>query len=72
VKCNDLLTAALRIVILGCIARCNTVKDTLEEVALIDLAQVTDHGVAYLAGLKSVHSACIDLGERNGVLYLEI
>ena len=38
----------------GCIARCNSVKDTLEEVVLIDLPQVTDAGVAYLAGLKFV------------------
>lgn len=71
-KCNDLLTDALRVIVLGCIARCNTVKDTLEHVALIDLAQVTDHGVAYLAGLKSVHFTYIRPGKRESFVDLEI
>ena len=36
----------------GSIARCNLAKETLESMALIDLVQLTDNGVAYLAGLK--------------------
>jgi hypothetical protein len=41
---------------LGSIARCNKVKDTLESVVLIDLVQISDNGLAYLAGLKYVNS----------------
>jgi hypothetical protein len=37
---------------LGSIARCNKVKETLESVALIDLVQITENGLAYLSGLK--------------------
>ena len=37
---------------LGSIARCNKVKDTLESVTLIDLIQISEHGLAYLGGLK--------------------
>jgi len=37
---------------LGAIARCNRVKDCLESISLIDLVQITGHGLAYLAGLK--------------------
>jgi len=40
---------------LGSIARCNKVKDTLESVSLIDLVQISENGLAYLAGLKYVN-----------------
>jgi len=39
-------------IILGTLARCNKVKETLESVALIDLVQITENGLAYLSGLK--------------------
>jgi hypothetical protein len=40
---------------LGSIARCNKVKETLESVALIDLVQISENGLAYLAGLRYVN-----------------
>ncbi|CAF2154902.1 unnamed protein product [Rotaria magnacalcarata] len=36
------------------IARCNKVKDSLESIELIDLAQISENGLAYLAGLKNL------------------
>lgn len=36
----------------GSIARCNLAKDSLESMTLIELVQLTDNGLAYLAGLK--------------------
>ncbi len=44
------------IINLGSIARCNKVNDTLESIALIDLVQISENGLAYLAGLKYVNS----------------
>lgn len=48
----DSLRVSLRFRRSGSIARCNSAKETLESMALIDLVQLTDNGVAYLAGLK--------------------
>ncbi len=45
----------LHVMHLGSIARCNKVKDTLESVTLIDLVQISENGLAYLAGLKYVN-----------------
>lgn len=39
---------------IGAIARCNKVKDTLESITLIDLVQISENGLAYLAGLKYI------------------
>jgi hypothetical protein len=49
----------------GSIARCNKVKDTLESVALIDLVQISENGLAYLAGLKNLKQ--IDLARLPGI-----
>ncbi|CAF3606639.1 unnamed protein product [Rotaria sp. Silwood1] len=42
------------LLILGSMARCNKVKDTLESIALIDLVQISENGLAYLAGLTNL------------------
>ncbi|CAF1268417.1 unnamed protein product [Rotaria sordida] len=36
------------------IARCNKIKDTLESITLIDLIQISENGLAYLAGLTNL------------------
>jgi len=41
--------------ILGSISRLKQVKDTLESVALIDLAQITENGLGNLTDLKYVN-----------------
>ncbi|CAF1363463.1 unnamed protein product [Adineta steineri] len=46
-------------------ARCNKVKETLESITLIDLIQISDNGLAYLAGLKNLKQ--IDLARLSNV-----
>ncbi|CAF3630913.1 unnamed protein product [Rotaria sp. Silwood1] len=45
-KCNQINDSSM--------ARCNKVKDTLEYIALIDLVQISENGLAYLAGLTNL------------------
>lgn len=52
-------------------ARCNKVKDTLESMTLIDLMQISEHGLAYLAGLKYVKYFII-IYDKNIFLFLGI
>lgn len=47
------------------IARCNLAKDSLESMTLIELVQLTDNGLAYLAGLKNLKQ--IDLARLPGI-----
>ncbi|UJR15162.1 hypothetical protein I4U23_002125 [Adineta vaga] len=38
----------------SCLARCNKVKETIESITLIDLSEMSENGLAYLAGMKNL------------------
>lgn len=51
--CSDGWISKINTGILGSIARLKQVKNSLEAIALIDLAQITENGLGNLTELKS-------------------
>ncbi|CAF0753746.1 unnamed protein product [Adineta ricciae] len=58
----------------SCLARCNRAKDTVESMTLVDLGQISENGLAYLAGMKKLKqinlARLLNIKDRAAVIRL--